>query len=321
MSSQWMRRAVLALAAVPALWLAACGSGTIESQLNPARIVAFGDGFSDLGQGGSRYTVNDGSVNVWSQQVAASFGLPLAAKAAGGTSFATGNARITLKPDAAGSAATPTVTEQVDQFLAASQPGNGIGATDLVIINGGIADIVAEVAKVNSGAQTADQMIANVKQAGRDLGGQVRRLVQAGAEHVVVVGTYDLGKSPWAVSTGQTSRLSDASGRFNDQLLLSIVDLGANVLYVDAALLFNLMIASPPSYELTNATDIVCTSVDPGPGIGTGAGQVNSALCTTGTLVAGATYTQYLFADRIYPAPNGHRKFGDYAYQRIRARW
>ncbi len=317
MSSQWMRRAVLALAAVPALWLAACGSGTIESQLTPTRILAFGDGFSDLGQGGSRYTVNDGSVNVWSQQVAASFGLPLASKVAGGTSFATGNARITLKPDAAGNSATPTVTEQVDTFLA----GNAIAPTDLVIINGGIADIVAEVAKVNSGAESAEQMIANVKQAGRDLGGQVRRLVQAGAAHVVVVGTYDLSKSPWAVSTGQTSRLSDASGRFNDQLLLSIVDLGANVLYVDAALLFNLMIASPPSYELTNATDIVCTSVDSGPGIGTGAGQVNSALCTTGTLVAGATYTQYLFADRIYPAPTGHRKFGDYAYQRIRARW
>lgn len=317
MSSQWMRRAVLALAAVPALWLAACGSGTIESQLTPTRILAFGDGFSDVGQSGSRYTVNDGSVNVWSQQVAGSFGLPLVPTAAGGTSFATGNARITLKPDAAGNSATPTVTEQVDTFLA----GNAIAASDLLIINGGIADIVAEVAKVNAGTQTTDQAIANVKQAGRDLGAQVRRLVNAGAAHVAVVGTYDLGKSPWATSTGQVGLLSDASGRFNDQLLLSIVDLGANVLYVDAALLFNLMVASPPSYELTNATDVVCTSVDPGPGIGTGAGQVNSALCTPGTIAPGATYTQFLFADRIYPAPNGHRKFGDYAYQRIRARW
>lgn len=317
MASQWMRRAVLALAAVPALWLAACGSGTIESQLTPTRILAFGDGFSDVGQRGSRYTVNDGSVNVWSQQVAASFGLPLAPSAAGGTSFATGNARIAVKPDAAGDSATPTVTEQVDTFLA----GNAIAATDLVIIEGGISDIVAEVAKVNAGTQTTDQMIANVKQAGRDLGAQVRRLVNAGAAHVAVVGTYDLGKSPWATSTGQVGLLSEASGRFNDQLLLSIVDLGANVLYVDAALLFNLMVASPPSYELTNATDVVCTSVDPGPGIGTGAGQVNSALCTTGTIAPGATYTQYLFADRIYPAPNAHRKFGDYAYQRIRARW
>jgi phospholipase/lecithinase/hemolysin len=312
-----MRRALLALASASALLIVACGSGTIESQLQPSRIVAFGDGFSDVGQGGSRYTVNDGSVNIWAHHVAANFGLPLTAVAAGGTSYATGNARINSKPDAAGSSATPTVIEQVDQFLAA----NAIGADDLLIIGGGIGDIVAEAAKVNSGAQTSDEMIANVKQAGRDLGGQVRRLVQAGAAHVVVVGPYDLGKSPWATATSQADLLQEASGRFNEQLLLSIVDLGANVLYVDAALLFNLMISSPPSYDLSNETDPVCTSVDPGPGIGTGAGQVNSALCTTSTLLADADYTHYLFADRIYPTPQGHRKFGDYAYDRIRARW
>jgi len=317
MSCHWMRRALLALASASALLIVACGSGTIESQLQPSRIVAFGDGFSDLGQGGSRYTVNDGSVNVWSQEVAASFGVALTPVAAGGMSYAAGNARINTKPDAAGSSATLTVKEQVDQFLA----GDAIGANDLLIINGGIGDIVAEVAKVNSGAQSSDQMVANVRQAGRDLGGQVRRLVQAGAAHVVVVGPYDLGKSPWATATSQASLLSDASGKLNEQLLLSIVDLGANVLYVDAALLFNLMVASPPTYDLTNATDLACTSVDPGPGIGTGAGQVNSALCNTGTLAAGADYTHYLFADRVYPTPQGHRKFGDYAYERIRSRW
>ena len=73
---------------------------------------------ADLGQGGSRYTVNDGSVNIWTQHVAASFGVPLAPAAAGGTSYATGNARVNAKPDAAGSSATPTVTEQIDSFLA-----------------------------------------------------------------------------------------------------------------------------------------------------------------------------------------------------------
>ena len=126
---------------------------------------------------------------------------------------------------------------------------------------------------------------------------------------------------PWATITGQAALLSDASGRFNDQLLLSIVDLGANVLYVDAALQFNLMVSSPPSFNLTDSTNLVCTSVDPGPGIGTGAGQVNSALCNTSTLLAGADYTHFLFADRIYPTPQGHRTFGDFAFDRIRARF
>jgi outer membrane lipase/esterase len=317
MASHWMRRALLALASASALSLVACGSGTIESQLRPARIVSFGDAFSDLGQGGSRYTVNDGTVNIWAQHVAGSFGVPLNNAVAGGTSYAVGNARVVATPSAAGSSATPTLKEQIDLF----QGTGGFAATDLVVINGGTADVVAEAATVMSGAQTPEQMVASVRQAGTDLGAQVRRLVQAGAKHVVVVGPYDLGKSPWAVSTGQASLLSNASGAFNEQLLLSIVDLGANVLYVDAALAFNLMIAHPAAYDLTNVTAPACNSVDPGPGIGTGAGQVNSALCTPATLGPGVNYPKYLFADRVYPTPRGHLRFGEYAFEKIRARW
>jgi len=317
MACNWMRRALLALASTSVLLLAACGSGTIESQLQPARIIAFGDGMADLGQGCSRYTVNDSTVNIWTEAVALAFTLPLNNAKAGGASYARGNVRITGKPDAAGDSSTPTVREQIDTFLAS----NTLSPNDLVLISAGTSDIVAEVAQLNASAQTSDQMLADIGQAGRDLGAQVRRLVQAGGQHVVVVGPYDLGKSPWATSTAQVDRLSQASSRFNEQLLLSIVDLGANVLYVDAALLYNLMVGSPTAYDMTNSTDLVCTSVDSGPGIGTGANQVNSALCNASTVVTGANYALYLFADRIYPTPVGQRKFGDYAYQRIRARW
>ena len=317
MSRLWTGRALLALVSASTLLLAACGSGTIESQLTPTRIISFGDGLSDLGQGGSRYTVNDGTANIWTEAVALSFALPLNNVVAGGQSYARGNVRITTKPDAAGSSATPTVKEQIDTFLAA----NTLVANDLVLLDGGFGDIVAEVGQLNAGAQTSEQMLADVGQAGRDLGAQVRRLVQAGAQHVVVVGPYDLGRTPWAISTAQVDRLSQATLKFNEQLLLSIVDLGANVLYVDAALLFNLMTSVPTAYEMTNATSPACTSIDPGPGIGIGTGQINSALCNAGTIVSGATYTQYLFADHIYPTPTGQRKFADYAYQRIRARW
>ena len=316
MSCTWMRRALLALVSVSALLIAACGSGTIESQLNPARIVVFGDGFSDLGQGGSRYTVNDGSINIWTQQVASSFGVALTTASSGGTSFATGNARINTEPDAAGNSATPTLKEQIDAFVATGP----IGSNDLLIVSGGTADIVAEMAKVTAGAQSSEQMLANVRQAGRDLAALVRGLVQAGGAHVVVVGPYHLGKSPWALTTGQVNLLTEASSRFNDELLVAIVDLGANVLYVDAALHFNLVAGNPAAYDLTNVTDAVCTSVDPGPGIGIGAGQVNSSLCTPGTLV-NADYNRFLFADRVYPTARGHRLFGEYAYTRIRARW
>jgi outer membrane lipase/esterase len=317
MATQWLRRAAFLAACAAGALVAACGGGSIDSQLDPARIVAFGDGFADLGQSGSRYTVNDGSVSNWTQYVADSFGNPLAPSAGGGRSYATGNARVQAKPDAAGNAATPTVKEQIDTFLASG----GVAAGDLLIVNAGTSDVIAEVRATLEGAQTRDQMLANLTQAGRDLGAQVRRLVQAGATHVVVVGPYNLGRSPWSIETKQGDLMLDAAGRFNEQMLVSIVDLGANVLYVDAALYLNLVTSAPTAYELTNGDKAVCTSVDPSLGIGTGTNQVNSRLCTPSTVVAGANYNQYVFADRVYPTPRAHRLFGEYAFGKIRERW
>jgi phospholipase/lecithinase/hemolysin len=163
-------------------------------------------------------------------------------------------------------------------------------------------------------------MLANLGVAGRELATQVRRLTDKGYSHVVVVGTYNLGRSPWAIGLEQSSLLEAASSRFNDQLLVSMVDLGAKVLYVDAALQFNLYTANAGSYTLSNVTTPVCTSIDPGPGIGTGAGQIDSSECTTST-VASSNYGQYLFADRVYPTPRGHQLFGDNVQARIRERF
>lgn len=316
MSFQWLRRA-LVLAASSVL-LAACGGGDVVSQLNPSRIVAFGDGFSDLGQTGKRYTINDGSTNIWTAEVARRYGLTLTAVVNGGTSYATGNARVNTKPDAAGNEATPTVKEQIDGFLAGGSFGN-----DLVIVQGGVSDVIAEVGRQNAGLQTAAQTEANVRQAGKDLGAQVRRLVAAGAKNVVVVGTYNLGRSPWASATSQITPITNLSGKFNEDLLVSIVDLGASVLYVDAALYLNLVTGAPPNYKFVDGGErtILCTSVDAGPGIGIGTGKVNSGLCNTSTLVAGLDPTLYLFADQVYLSPAGHRSLGEYAYDRIRARF
>lgn len=319
MPFQRLRRALLAAACASTALLAACGggSGEVESELVPTRFVSFGDAFADVGQRGANYTINDRSTNNWTQELAGRFARPMAITASGGWSYATGSARITLKPDAAGNAATPTVTEQVSTFLATQR----IAENDVIVISGGISDIVAEVAAQNAGRQTSAETVANVRQAARDMGAQVRRLVQAGGKHVVVVGTYNLGKSPWAVTTAQVPLLEDLSSRFNDQLLVSIVDLGGNVLYVDAALYFNLVTSQPAAYGLKDASSIACISADPGPGIGTGAGQVNSALCTPSTLLPGIDPAAYLFADRLYFTPQANRLFGDYAFERVKQRW
>jgi outer membrane lipase/esterase len=321
MAFQRLRRALLGAALASAALLAACGGGSVASQLVPTRVVAFGDGMADVGQTGKRYTVNDGSVNVWVARLAELYGLGLTSAGTGGTGHATGNARVFAKPDAVGNAATPTVKEQIDAFLA----GGAFLGQDLVVVNAGTADIVTESQLMLASSQSSAQARAKIGQAGTDLGAQVRRLVQAGAKQVVVVGPYNLGRSRWATDNAIIGTLQDFSTFFNQSLLISIVDLGANVLYVDLPLYFNLVTASPSSYLGTGATVAgpVCTSVAAAASdsIGLGLGQVSSYLCDSTTLEAGANLALYFFADKIYPAPVAHRLFGNYAYDKIRTRW
>ncbi|MNZ74583.1 hypothetical protein D3C78_930340 [compost metagenome] len=138
---------------------------------------------------------------------------------------------------------------------------------------------------------------------------------------MVFSGTYDLGKSLWAIEKGQVNAAAAASKAFNESLLIALNDLGHSVLYVDLAYYVNLFVFSPGGYSFTNATTPVCTSVDAGPGIGIGAGEINSALCTTSTLIPGASQDAYLFADKVYLTPSAYRQFGLYAFDRLKDRW
>lgn len=317
MATHWMRRSLLAALCSGAALLTACGSSSTESAITPERFIAFGDAYSDVGQKGTRYTVNDGSVSNWTQRLADRYGKSLTSVSAGGLSYAQGNARIAATPDAAGDATTPTVTAQIDAFLAS----HTFLANDLVVLNAGFSDLIVGMAAVRAGTLSEDAYVAQAKDNGRLFAAQVRRLVQAGATHVLVSGIYDLGITPWAAAIDRKDLLSRASSGFNQGMLIGLDDLGKNVLYVDAAYQTNLFHTAPSAYNRSNVTDPVCTSVDAGAGIGIGAGQVNSALCTPATLVAGADAERYLFADAVYLTPSAQRQLGDYAYDWLRRRW
>ena len=317
MRFQRLRRAFLAATCLSSLLLAACGGGeSVVSKFQPTRVVAFGDAFSDVGQRGAEYTVNDATAINWTQALAARYGIGITPSASGGSSYAIGSARVTAKPDAAGDASTPSITDQVSTFLGSGAPN----ANDIVVVSGGTSDILAEVAAFRAGTQDAATTTAHVAQAGRDLGAQVRRLVAAGATHILVAGAYNMGRSPWGISTGQPAFIESLTGSFNNALLISIVDFGSTTLYVDVALFYNLVTANPTLYSLSDVSNAICTSVDPGPGIGIGAGQVNSALCNGSTLQALSPSTT-LFADPVYFTPIGNALFGNYAADRLRARF
>jgi outer membrane lipase/esterase len=314
MTGLWLRRAFMVAACASVALLAACGSSTTVSALSPARFIVFGDAFTDLGAaGGGKYTVNDGALDNWVQQLAFDYGRTVVSTADGGTSYARGNARVTSATDAAGGAA-PSITTQISNFLAAGS----FGPSDVAVVSGGISDVIVQVSAAASDTQTSAAMLANAGQAGRELGAQVRRLVTAGAKYVVVTGTYDLSRTPWG--SANITLATQASGKFNDEFLVSIVDLGANVLYVDVAFYYNLVTALPANYSFINANTVVCNSVDPGPGIGTGNGKPNSSLCSPAA-AGGLDYNKYVFADGVYVTPQANRLFGDYAYSRMKARF
>ncbi|MGC3986466.1 MAG: SGNH/GDSL hydrolase family protein [Pseudorhodoferax sp.] len=273
-----------------------------------------------MGQSGARYTVNDGTTNHWLLQLAADYGITITASDSGGTGYARNGARVVEKPDLLGSSDTLTLTEQAAAFLAA---GNTYADDDLVVVNGGMADVLVQAKAFLAGSQTQSEFVANADTAGKALGTFTRNLVASGAKHVVVVGTMNLGVTPWAQDSGQASVIQSASQAFNSAFLVSVVDLGSTVLYVDAAYYFNLASNRDTisSFGLNDSVNVACTSADAGVGIGIGTGEVNSALCTASTIASGVTYNSYMFADKLYTTPNLQRQFGTYAYGRINNRW
>lgn len=288
------RRALLALACASMALLAACTSSTIVDPFHPTRILSVGDGFSDLGQNGKRYTVNDGTLNIWTQYMAALYGLPLVASDKGGLSYARGDALVSSGPN--------SVEAQVTTMLAA----NKFAAGDLVVINGGVTDIVTTAARIDI---TYDQKSAILKTAGAALGAQVNRLVQAGATHILAAGVWPLGQTPLGTETGQVTNLTNLTLAFNNAFKVAIVDLGANVLYLDSSTYYNNVYFNPTAYApLNNVTTKACI-VEP------------VTDCTPATIRPGYDYNTLLFANGVYPTPTGHRLLGQYAQTQLANRW
>jgi outer membrane lipase/esterase len=276
--------------------LAACGSGDIVSALSPTRFISFGDGISDVGQGGSRYTINDGTVNIWSEKLAGRYGRSLSAQVAGGLGFAQGHA--------VGQALPRTLAQQIDAFLAS----NTFTTTDVVLINLPMTDVLTPLAAVKAGTLSESAALAQIDATGRAHVTQVRRLIAAGAKHIVTIGVYDMGKSPWAIAQDQVGLFTTASLKMNDGFKSEGVNLGANLLYVDAAFLVNRSVLTGATYGFYLIDKAICTTA--------------SALdCTSATLVSGSTATQYVFADNIHLTPACQQQLGDYAYDQLRARW
>lgn len=316
MKFNWKRSAQLLAVAAATAVLAACGSSSVESSFSPDRVVSFGDGTADLGQTGTRYTVNNsGNTENWSEQVAMNYGTRLIAAKNGGTAYAQVNSRIDQLPDAVGNADGMTVAKQIDAFLA----HNSFTGGDLVLISAGMSDVIVQAMAVQNNEISEGQAIDNMKAAGAALVPQVQKILNNGASHVVVLGVYKVGSGPWAYQKANEGFINELSKAFN----VGFKDVGvglANTLYVDGEYYVNNIINNPSGFSFATSREYVCSSVAPGVGIGTGNDQVDSGLCTPNTLVE-PNFDRYAFADRVYLTPSAHRQMGGWTYDRIRDRW
>lgn len=302
----WLRAGaasgMLAAAGATSL-LSACGSGDIVSALQPSRFIAFGDGMSDLGQGRTRYTINDGTINTWADRVANRYGKTLTSQASGGLGYAQGHAATEDMPR--------SIATQIDAFLGA----NTFGANDVVLMNIPLSYVLRPVAAVKAGTLTQAAGLQQIADHAVSLALQVRRLLTAGAKYVVVIGAYDLGRSPYGIAmnlpsmlTSEEQRSSPAVTHLNDRFKIEVSALGANVLFVDAAFLVNRNVQFGPNWGFVNSKEAICTTP-------------TALTCTDGTLRPGATKNQYLFADNIHLTPAGNQQLGDYAFDQLRGRW
>ena len=168
---------------------------------------------------------------------------------------------------------------------------------------------------VKAGTLTEAAALQQIAANGVAFAAQVRRLIAAGAKYIVVAGIYDVGRSPYGIAlvvpgllTSETQQSSASVTRLNDTIKIELAQLGANVLFVDAAFLVNRNVQFGPNWGFVNSNTAVCTTP-------------TALTCTDSTLTAGASKTQYLFADNIHLTPAGNQQLGDYAYDQLRGRW
>lgn len=285
--AQWPRVAA-GLLAVAAL-VAACGGST--SQYEPfiaQRVFAFGDETSVLtgspAGNGLKYSINgldsEGNVDcrlnvTWVQSVASLYGFVPAECNPNG-----------LEPKAyifaEAGATVDDVTRQVAR--AALQVDNQFGDKDLATMLAGANDVLELYARYP--AESRDALLNEARSRGRQLALAVNALVKLGAR-VVVSDLPSLGLTPFArkeralhTDINRALLLTDLTTAFNEQLGVNILLDGRYIGLVQADLQFRAIADNPGSL---NVTEGACTVAVP--------------LCSTATLVPGATAFTHLWAD------------------------
>jgi len=247
---------------------------------------------------------------------------------------------------------------QIDLFLAQGTPSS----KDLFVISIGTGDIMATGIRgltINAAGLTAglDDVQTGLAAAGvsttmqaaaNALAVQVKRLTDAGAKYVLVVGPPNVGRSPWAATTGNANLFQNLSYNTGS----GVISMGSEglariqatfgsqqnnpVLFVEISGLVNTL-TDGSNTTFANRTTAVCSATTNtattvmAKSIGTGlkptaavgavpAGQLSAALCTTATL--NGDPSTYVYADGVNFTTAMQSQFYSQALARMRlAAW
>jgi len=298
-----------ALRALPWLLLAwlvsSCGGGTSQIEpFQPRKLIFIGDETVGLLADGRSYSINGldttgaidcGVLPIWSQQISTNFGL-------GSDNCKAGTPSIT-RAIAGGKVAD--LDAQISAQLAA-----GVTSKDLFVVMVGMNDII-ELYETFVGDRSCEPLshsssglVGALRARGNLAAVQVSRILAAGARAIVST-VHDLGQTPYAISKAATTQLSCMTAVFNARVRVDITPqdgrLWGLVLADDNTVA---IVRRPGDFGVASITAAACTVALPD--------------CTTATLVSGATYSNYLWADDRHFGPVLHNQLASQAITRAR---
>lgn len=276
-------------------------------------LYVFGDSLSDAGNfylasGGiapASPPYSEGRFSngpTYAERLAEQLGLDLSPSLAGGNDFAYGAARTDSNSYIPGG----DVLSQVDSYLAR---GDAPGTDALFVVFAGANNlqdaIMAAAMDPLNALAIKDAQIAN---AIADLRAVLETLAAAGAEHIVVPNTPDLGLIPMVTSFGSpllNGFATAVSAEFNQALAGVLAELsGPEIISFDTFTLTRAIVSQPGQYGFTNVTEPCYFEGD-------------LDFMGGGTLCANPQ--DYFFWDTMHPTARVHTLFADGLFAAIPA--
>jgi phospholipase/lecithinase/hemolysin len=350
-------RRLVGLGAIAALGLAV--PSTLLAQSSGLRFVSFGDSLSDVGTyspfattlfGGGLFTTNPGQI--WTQMVAehygdgltpafeGGFGSPLVP--AGGLGYAQGGSRVSLQPGIGhappgspgadfAQATTVPVSMQVNEFL---QTFGRFQSNQVVLINGGANDLLFNLESTLMTGSTPKPAqllkgIAAVQKAAVDYGALVKKILNAGAKHVVVLNLADFSQSPEGLASLDNGKvLRPIIRAFNDTLVATLILNGSwnRIIYVDAFSFMDSVIENYQALGFTvSNTGTACNGeaeIEEAVGLGFPPDPefADALFCSPVTYTVPEAPQTYIFADGLHPTTHYSELFAQFVEGKMAAR-